>query len=486
MTHDVVVLGAGFGGLAAAVALRRAGVSDLVVLERAGEVGGTWRDNTYPGCRCDVGSNLYSLSFAPNPGWTNTYSYQPEIQEYLRAVAERFHVRPLIRFSHDVERVSFERTSGLWHLSGPWGERRARCVVVATGSLAEPRLPDLPGIETFAGVSMHTARWDDRVELAGARVCVVGTGASAVQVVPELAGVARELTVLQRTPPWVLPHTGRPVGARTRALYRALPPVQRLARLRHYLQRELLVLGFVKDPRRMARGEAMARAHLERQVADPALRRALTPDYRLGCKRVVLSNDYYPALTRPDVRLVTTAIARVEPEGLRLTDGSLVACDAIVWATGFHVTDNPVAARVTDGDGRSLADALAGRLDHYRGTTFPGFANLFMLGGPNTGLGHSSVLFMQESQLRYVTAAVRRALGERALIEPTAAAAAAWTRSLRERMPSTVWGSGCASWYLTEAGVNTTIWPDFTLAFRRATRRFDPADHRVAAAPATA
>ncbi len=485
MAHDVLVIGAGFGGLAAAVALRRAGVSDLVVLERADEIGGTWRDNTYPGCRCDVGSNLYSLSFAPNPDWSNTYSYQPEIQRYLLGVVERFHLRPLVRLGHEVTRVAFERTSGLWHVAGPWGERRARCVVLATGSLAEARLPDIPGIETFAGASVHTARWDDTVDLFGKRVAVVGTGASAIQVVPEVATVAAELTVFQRTPPWILPHGGRAVPERTRALYRWLPPLQRLARLRHYLERELLVLGFVKDPTRMARGEAMARAHLERQVADPDLRARLTPDYRLGCKRVLLSNDYYPALTRPNVRLVTEAIDRVEPTGLRRADGALTEVDAVVWATGFHVTDNPVVARVTDGDGRSLAEALAGRLDHYRGTTFPGYPNLFMLGGPNTGLGHSSVVFMMESQLRYVTETVRRALAENALIEPTADAAATWTGRLRDRLPSTVWGSGCASWYLAEGGVNTTIWPDFTFTFRRATRRFEPRDHRVAAAPAT-
>ena len=485
MAHDVVVIGAGFGGLAAAVALRRAGVSDVVVLDRAAEVGGTWRDNTYPGCRCDVGSNLYSLSFAPNPEWSNTYSYQPEIQRYLVDVVERYHVRPLLRLGHEVTRVAFERTSGLWHVEGPFGVRRARCVVLATGSLSEPRLPAIPGIEAFAGPSMHTARWDDTVELAGRRVAVVGTGASAVQVVPEVAAVAGELTVFQRTAPWVLPHGGRAVPARTRALYRRLPPLQRLARLGHYLQRELLVVGFVEDPARLTRGEAMARAHLRAQVNDPDLRARLTPDYRLGCKRVLLSNDYYPALARANVELVTDAIERLEPTGVRTSDRKLHEVDVVVWATGFRVTDNPVVARVADADGRSLAEALAGRLDHYRGTTFPGFPNLFMLGGPNTGLGHSSVVFMMESQLRYVTGAVERALAEHALIEPTAEAARTWTGRLRDRLPATVWGTGCASWYLTETGVNTTIWPDFTFTFRHATRRFDARDHRVAAAPAT-
>lgn len=485
MAHDVIIIGSGFGGLAAAVALRRAGVADLVIYERAEEVGGTWRDNTYPGCRCDVGSNLYSLSFAPNPEWTNSYSYQPEIQRYLERVTERFALRPIIRFDHEVSRVEFERTSGLWHVGGPWGESRARCVVLATGSLAEPRQPDIDGLDTFAGVTMHTARWNHSVDLTGRRVAVVGTGASAIQVVPEVARVAGELTVFQRTPPWILPHTGREVPPRTRALYRRLPLAQRFARLRHYLERELLVLGFVKDPQRMARGESMALAHLERQVIDPAVRTALTPSYRLGCKRVLLSNDYYPALARPSVHLVTQPVVGAERDALRTADGSRYECDVIVWATGFRVTDNPVMNCVVGTNGVTLADALHGRLDHYRGTTFPGFPNLFMLAGPNTGLGHSSVVFMQESQLRYVTAAVKRALRERALIEPTAVAAARWTGALRDRMPHTVWGSGCASWYLTDEGVNTTIWPDFTLAFRRATRRFVPGDHRVVAAPTT-
>jgi cation diffusion facilitator CzcD-associated flavoprotein CzcO len=479
VAREVVVIGAGFGGIAAARALRRAGVSDVVVLERAAELGGTWRDNSYPGCRCDVMSNLYSFSFAPNPDWSDTYSRQGEIWAYLRRVALREGITPLIQFSTEVTDMSFDEAAGLWRLETTTGPLEARGVVLATGGLAEPRLPDIAGLDTFAGPVVHTGHWDPDATFDDRRVAVIGTGASAIQVVPQLAPRASHLDLYQRTPSWILPHPGHAVSARARRLYHLFPPLQRLSRWWEYWRREALVLGFVKDPRRMARGEQMARDFLAAAVADPAMREALTPSYRMGCKRVLLSDDFYPALARDNVDLVTSPIARVEPDAVVTADGTRHLCDVIVAATGFHVTDNPMAAKVHGRGGRTLADALRGDLATYLGTTFPGFPNLVMLMGPNTVLGHSSVVFMMEAQLDYGVELLRRGVTTRSLIEPRATAAERWTHEVRAKLPSTVWGTGCASWYLTESGVNTTIWPDFTFRFRRATKRFRPEDHSV-------
>jgi cation diffusion facilitator CzcD-associated flavoprotein CzcO len=481
MVVDVAVIGSGFGGLGAAIRLRQTGVSDVVIFERANDLGGTWRDNTYPGCRCDVASNLYSFSFATNPKWTNTYSYQAEIWQYLNDVAEKYQLRDLIKFDHDVLDVSFDALSNQWRLTTSQGEYFARCVVLATGGLAEPRLPDIEGLYAFDGPVMHTAQWDDTVDLIGKRVAVIGTGASAIQTVPEIAPLVGTLEVFQRTPSWVLPHLGRPVIERTKKLFSTLPLAQRLVRSWGYWRRELMVLGFVKDPRRMTKAETMSREHLERQVSDPLLREKLTPTYRLGCKRVLISNDFYPALASDNVTLVTDAITSIEPNGIRTSDDSFHECDVLILATGFFVTDNPMTTKVHGAMGETLSNAYRGNLDNYKGTTFPDFPNFFMLGGPNTALGHSSIIFMIESQLNYVTKAVRAALDDHALIEPKAHIAARWTRELQAKLPGTVWDTGCSSWYLNDAGVNTTIWPDFTFKFRSATRHFDPRDHKISA-----
>jgi cation diffusion facilitator CzcD-associated flavoprotein CzcO len=476
---DVAIVGSGFGGLGAAIRLRQRGVRDIVILERASALAGTWRDNTYPGCRCDVPSSLYSFSFAPNPSWSNTYSYQPEIRDYLERVARDYHLIESIRFDHEVTDVSFDQASRRWRLTSAREVVEARVVVLAAGGLSAPRLPEIEGVGTFAGDVMHTAHWDGNIRLAGQRVGVIGTGASAIQVVPQIAPVVASLTVFQRTPPWILPHDGHPVTSRVRDLFTRLPFAQRAQRLWQYVTRERLALGFVKYPDRMGVAEKWAHQHLTHQVADPELQARLTPSYRLGCKRVLLSNDFYPAMVRENVALVTEPIARIEPEGVRTVDGVLHSFDVLIYATGFHVTDNPVGELVTGPTGVTLAGALRGELPTYRGTTFPGFPNLFMLTGPNTVLGHSSMIYMLESQLNYVVEAVDVALNRRAQIEPTLAAASAWTDMVRSKIPATVWGTGCSSWYLTNRGINTTVWPDFTFTFRRATRHLDVRDHRV-------
>jgi cation diffusion facilitator CzcD-associated flavoprotein CzcO len=480
MVLDVAIIGSGFGGLGAAIRLNEHDVSNIAIFERANDLGGTWRDNTYPGCRCDVSSNLYSFSFAQNPAWTNTYSFQPEIWQYLKDVADEFAISDLIRYGHDVTDVVFDETRQLWRLTTSQGQFLARCVILATGGLAEPRLPNIDGFEDFEGVVMHTAQWDRTLSLEGKRVGVIGTGASAIQTVPQIAPLVASLEVFQRTPSWILPHLGHPVLDRTKRFFATLPLAQRTVRAWVYWRRELMVLGFVKDPRRMTKGETMSREHLERQIEDEGLRARFTPNYRLGCKRVLISNDFYPAFRRENVTLVTDAITAVEKKGVRTADGTLHELDVLIAATGFYVTDNPMGEKVHGGHGRTLADANRGTLPNYLGTTFPNFPNLFMLAGPNTGLGHSSIIFMLESQLNYVTRAVTLALTREALIEPSEDAAARWTAMLHEKLPTTVWGTGCASWYLNDAGENTVIWPDFTFKFRHATRHFNAHDHRIA------
>lgn len=479
MTLDVAVIGSGFGGLGAAITLRKRGVTNIAIFERANELGGTWRDNRYPGCRCDVASALYSFSFAPNPKWTNTYSYQEEIWQYLSDVADRYRLRGLIKFDHDVSDISFDSTAQLWRISTRQGDYEAKCVILATGGLAEPRLPDIDGLSTFAGSLMHTARWDETVDLKGKRVGVIGTGASSIQVVPQIAPIVESLEVFQRTPSWVLPHLGRPVLDRSKRIFSAFPFAERLVRAKVYWRNELMVLGFVKDPNRMSQAETMSHDHLTRQITDPQLRERFTPTYRLGCKRVLISNDFYPAFNRDNVSLVTEDIESVDLSGIRTSDGNHHELDVLIAATGFYVTDNPMAEKVQGLGGVTLADAFCGTLANYKGTAFPGFPNFYMLGGPNTALGHSSIIFMQESQLNYATKAILAALRSDALIEPDEGAADRWTKQLRAKLPTTVWGTGCSSWYLNAEGTNTTIWPDFTFTFRKATRRFNSRDHRI-------
>jgi cation diffusion facilitator CzcD-associated flavoprotein CzcO len=469
------VIGTGFSGLGAAIALRRAGHRDLVILERAADVGGTWRDNTYPGCRCDVQSNLYSFSFAPKPDWSESYPSQPELRAYLRDVARRHGLLPDIRFGHDVEAVRWDEEARRWRISTSGGELSARYVLAGTGFLVEPSRPDIPGAGRFAGTLMHSARWDPAWSPAGRRVAVIGTGASAVQIVPVIQPDVEQLTVFQRTPAYVVPHDNRPVPRWQQLMYRHAPVTQRLARIRTYWTREMLAIGFVRRPELLARAEARWRGHLERAVADPELRARLTPAYRMGCKRIVPSNDFYPALAAANAELVTDAITEIVPRGIVTADGRLHPADTIILATGFRVTDSPMHARVTGRGGRTLADAFG---QTYLGTVLPGFPGYFQLTGANTGLGHTSMVYMIESQLAFIIDAIAHmeAGAPGAVTDVRPDVAAAYNARLQRKLPGTVWGTGCSSWYLDAAGRNTTLWPGFTFEFRRRTRRFRPRD----------
>jgi cation diffusion facilitator CzcD-associated flavoprotein CzcO len=480
----VAVVGSGFAGLATAIGLLREGRRDLVVLERAEELGGTWRDNSYPGCACDVPSHLYSLSYAPNPDWTRSFASQPEIQHYLLRTAREHGVDRYVRYGAELLAARWMEAEQHWHLTTARGTLTADLLVAGTGPLSEPTVPDLPGLETFEGRTFHSASWDHGHDVTGERVAVIGTGASAIQFVPHLQRKAGHLTVFQRTAPWVLPRRDRAITGVERALFRRLPVLQRLARAGIYWGRETWILGFAGNQRMMQVAERQARRFLRRQVRDPQLRARLTPRYRLGCKRVLLSNDYYPALTQPNVDVVTDRIVEVRPHGI-VTSGAAGTrtehpVDTIIFGTGFRVTDPPVAERVVGRDGRSLTEHWAGSgMQAYHGMAVAGFPNFFLLVGPNTGLGHTSIVLMIEAQVRYLLDALRqmdaRGLGA---VEPRPDVQAAYNARLQEQLAGTVWNAGgCASWYLDRHGRNTTLWPTFTFSFRRELARCDLADY---------
>jgi cation diffusion facilitator CzcD-associated flavoprotein CzcO len=478
----VGILGAGFGGLGTAIRLKQRGEDDFLVFERAADVGGTWWANTYPGCQCDVPSHLYSFSFAPNPDWTRTYPKQPELRDYLRATAEKFGIYDKVRLSTEVTAATWDAARSVWRLETDNGDYTADVVVAAPGPLSEPSIPDLPGMETFEGTVFHTATWNHDHDLRGRRVAVVGTGASAIQAVPEVAEQAAHLDVIQRTPPWVVPHRDRPITRAERFLYKTFPPLQRMVRAGVYFSRELLVPGLVYRPRLLGLVEKVARRHIASQVRDPELRAQVTPDYTIGCKRILPSNKWYPALGRDNVELVTDGIAEITPNGYVTTDGALHEVDTLIFATGFYVTDIPLADIVTGTTGEKLSEVWHRSPQAYRGTAMAGFPNLFLLVGPNVGLGHNSIVFMIEAQLNYVLGALD-AMRERGAgrVEVRREALEAYNDRLQAKMATTVWNSGgCASWYIDANGKNTTIWPDFTFAFWKQTRAFDAAAYELA------
>ena len=484
MSTDVriAIVGAGFSGVGMAIRLRESGEEDFVVLERAGDLGGTWRDNRYPGCACDVPSHLYSYSFEPNPEWGSTFSSQPEIWAYLRACAQRGGVLPHVRLGHEVTEAAWDEPTGRWQIETPRGLFTARVLVSAMGALSEPAVPELPGLAEFGGPVFHSAAWDHEHDLTGERVAVVGTGASAIQFVPQIQPRVGRLHVFQRSAPWVLPRPDRPLHGLERRLYRRLPAAQRLMREGIYYAREATILPFMH--RRLSPLPArMARRHLRRQVADPALRAKLTPDYTIGCKRILISDDYYPALTRPNVELVTEPVQAVRDGAVVTAGGSARPVDAIILGTGFHVTDVAAAHRLRGRDGRLLADVWQGSPQAYLGTAVAGFPNLFMLVGPNTGLGHTSMLVMIEAQIAYVADCLKAMedRGARA-VEVRPEVQAAYNADVQARMQGTVWTSGCASWYLDAQGRNTALWPGSTVGFRRRLRRFEPGDYAIAGA----
>ena len=473
----VAVVGAGFGGIGMAARLLREGVRDLVVLERGDDVGGVWRDNTYPGAACDVPSHLYSFSFAPEGGWSRRFAPQPEIHAYLRRVARDLGVLPHVRLRTEVLAARFDEAAGCWHLDLSDGTTHtADVLITACGQLSRPSVPRLPGLDSFAGTLFHSAQWDADHDLTGERVAVIGTGASAIQFVPEIAPRTRALTVFQRSAPWVLPKPDRAYGPRLQAALAGAPGLLALDRLRTYVMTESRSLGFNTEPRLLKVHELRARRHLARQVPDPALRAKLVPDDPIGCKRILQSDDWYPALTLPHVDVVTDDVVRVEADAVVTADGRRHEVDTIVLGTGFAATEMVAPMDVVGCGGRRLGEAWTGGARAHLGTMVAGFPNLFLLYGPNTNLGHTSIVLMLESQFALVAQAVRR-LAPGRWVDVRQEVQDAYDEQVQRRLASTVFAAGCRSWYLTEGGRNTQNWPGTTLEFRQRLRRLRPEDY---------
>jgi cation diffusion facilitator CzcD-associated flavoprotein CzcO len=484
---DAVVIGSGFAGIGMAIKLKESGRQDFVVLEKDDDLGGTWRDNTYPGCTCDVPSPMYSFSFAQNPDWSRFFSPQQEIWDYLRDVVERYDLAPHIRYGREVTAASFDETTGTWDVLVNGDETlRARALVAGPGALHKPKVPDLPGLETFEGTTFHSAQWQHDHDLTGRKVAVVGTGASAIQFVPAIQPEVGRLTLFQRSAAWVTPKPDRAISPKERGFYARHPWAQRALRNAVYWALELRGTGFALTPKAMTFIERGARKHLERQVADPDLREKLTPDYQIGCKRILLSNDYYPALTQDNVEVVTDAIERVTAHGVVTADGTEHEVDTIIFGTGFEVSGNLTRVKIVGRDGVELNDRWKARgKGAHLGITVTGFPNLFLLLGPNTGLGHSSVVFMAESQIRYVVQALDLLdARQSSYLDVRDDTETDFLERIQTRLSGTVWESGCTSWYMDENGRNFTIWPHFTWKYWLETRRIEPDDFVLTRRPA--
>lgn len=477
----VLVVGAGFAGIAAASKiLTDEPGADVVIIERAGDVGGTWRDNTYPGCACDVPTSLYSFSFAPSPDWTHTFARQPEIYRYLRGVVEKSGLRDRIITDCELTGATWDSTASRWRVETSQGSMTAEVLVAATGALSTPKFPQVPGLEKFAGTKFHSATWNHEHDLTGERVAVIGTGASAVQFVPEIADRTQRLTVFQRTPAWVVPRLDRTLGRLEKTLYRRFPASQKAVRGVIYGYREAYVTALAHHPKVLPLVTNVAKVHLRRQVKNPAKRAALMPDFMLGCKRMLLSNDWLKTLDRDDVDLVASGLTEITEDSVVDADGNAYPVDTIIFATGFTPTEPPVSHALVGTDGRTLAEHWAGSPSAFKGTTVHGFPNLFLMYGPNTNLGHSSIVYMLESQANYVVSALHE-MEERRLdsVEVTEHAQQQYNSWIHDSLDGTVWNSGgCSSWYLDSDGKNPVMWPTYTFRFRNSTRTFDISQYR--------
>ncbi len=475
---EVAVIGTGFSGLGMAIKLKERGEASFAVFEKADDLGGTWRDNVYPGCGCDVPSHLYSYSFALDPSWTRHYAAQPEILTYLKRCAQRFGLHPHLRFRHEVTSARFDEEAALWRLSfKDQPPVAARFLVLGMGALHRPALPEIKGRDSFKGAMCHSAQWTlSDEDLRGKRVAVIGTGASAIQLVPQIAPVVGELSVFQRTPPWVLPKPDKPIAAAARQRMRVAPALARARRYGIYWLMEVQAYGFSVNPSALKIASAIGRSHLKRQVPDEALRERLTPGDVPGCKRILLSNDYYPALSRPNVRVHTEGIASITEDAILTRDGARHEVDVIIFGTGFKVTEPMPRGLIFGLGGQDIMDAWSEGVRAYKGVTVSGFPNMFILMGPNTGLGHNSMVFMIEAQISYALRAMD-ALNARqgAHLDVTQSAQDAYHAMLQPRLRRSVWGTGCQSWYLDDKGDNPTVWPGFTVEYWWRMSRFDPA-----------
>ncbi len=467
----VLIIGAGFAGMGLAIQLQRAGIGDFLLLEKASELGGTWRDNRYPGAACDVPSHLYSYSFEAKTDWSRKFAPQAEIFAYQQHCADKYQLRPRIRFNREVASAVFDAEAGLWQVTCTDGETfSAQALVTACGQLNRPLLPRIAGLDSFAGEAFHSARWNAEYDLAGKRVAVIGTGASAIQFIPQIAPQVAQLHVFQRSAAYVLSKPDRAYRPWEIALMSRMPWLQKVDRGLKYLQHESRVLAFTVFPKMMKGMQFLFRQNLKRGIQDPAFRQRLVPDYPMGCKRILISNDYYPALERANVEVVNEDIEAVTATGVRTADGREREVDAIIYGTGFAATDFLAPMHITGLGGRELNAAWKEGAEAYLGISVSGFPNLFILYGPNTNLGHNSIIYMLESQFAYVLGCIQHLQGLRYLdLKPQVQAQ--FNQQLHKDNEHSIWQQGCTSWYKTASGKNTNNWPGFTFTYRQQTRR---------------
>jgi cation diffusion facilitator CzcD-associated flavoprotein CzcO len=463
----VVIIGAGFGGIGLGIKLKAAGLNDFVILEKSQQIGGVWRENRYPGAECDIPSHLYSFSFELRADWPQTYASQADILDYLEHCARKYGLEPHIRFGAEVADSRWDDASQRWIVRTRDGRiLDAQSLVTAVGQLNRPQRPDLPGLASFVGATFHSAEWRQDYDLRGKRVSVIGTGASAIQFIPHVASLASKLYVFQRSAAYVLPKPNRSYSRWQRLLFHNVPGVLKLSRLFIYLQHEWRGIAFVTVPKALRIKQSGFRRLLQRTIQNPDLRRRLTPNYRMGCKRILLSNDYYPAMERPNVELITNEIKEIRPDAVVTSDGTERKVDCIIFGTGFAASDMLAPIKVTGPGGRDLHQWWSNGAEAYLGITVAGFPNLFMLYGPNTNLGHNSIVYMLESQIRYVVACLTRLCRDDiASMQIKDAVQDTFNRRIQERLHHTVWAKGCTSWYMTAAGKNTANWPGYTLEF---------------------
>ncbi len=474
--YEQIIVGAGFSGLCMGIKLKEADMNNFVILERRDHIGGTWYDNAYPGAACDVESHLYSFSFEPNPDWSRQFGPQQEILNYMDHCADRYELRPHIRHNTTITGAVYDEKKGLWTVSTESGETyTSRVLVTCTGGLSEPAFPDIKGLNSFGGKVFHSAKWDKKYNLKGKSVAVIGTGASAIQIVPAIVSQVKHLDLYQRTAPWILPKKDKAISAFRRTMYRYLPITRKLYRTRLYWRNELMAIGFIVNPAILRLGNQLGLMHLRRVVKDETLREKLTPHYTMGCKRILLSNDYYPAMQQPNLELITEGIKEINAKGIVTQDGTQHNADTIILATGFQAAEGVLRFDVRGKGGLDLNDAWSDGAEAYLGTSISGFPNMFIVVGPNTGLGHSSMLLMIEAQVRYIMQCMEimkekktKAVDVKKEVEKE------YNEELQVELARSVWQSGgCTSWYQTKSGKNVTLWPGFTFTFMRKTRHFE-------------
>lgn len=478
----IAIIGTGFSGLGMAIRLKQSGEEDFLLFEKDQGVGGTWRVNNYPGCACDVQSHLYSFSFEPNPNWTRMFARQPEIKSYLEGCWAKYELQERTLLDCEITRMNWDEQEQRWQIEDRHGRHySAQFVVSGMGGLSTPSIPKLNGLENFTGKLFHSQRWEHDYALAGRRVAVIGTGASAIQFVPQIQPQVARLDLYQRTPPWIMPKPDRAIGARERRRLARFPSLQKAWRGALYGILESRVIGFSISPRLMKFASEIARRHLHKHIQDPALRDKLTPDYVMGCKRVLISNDYYPALTQANVEVISSGIREIRANSIIDANGEERPADAIIFGTGFTPSDPLPRGVIFGRNGVDLLDSWPLGPEAYKGTLTAGFPNLFFLMGPNTGLGHNSMVYMIESQISYVLGALRH-LQHNHLpsLDVRPEAQRRFNEGLQDDLGDTVWNAGgCNSWYLHPlSGRNCTVWPGFTWRFRQLTRRFDADAYR--------